>query len=183
MDWDIIGKGVIHTPPVEKTVTLHNGRIVDYAIMTQSMHCLVQQTIPIYDAPCRPHIGIMYKIASRPRQIMIPKFIRPRKIEAKGDIREPMSIEACYEKAKDFQKIKLLPEIIQEYAQSLPDPAANDRMATEYKRISAAYEMYIASKHASTDKDIQKSIGRGDSPKIQWSPVVPKKPPEYAHRD
>lgn len=135
------------------------------------MHCLVQETLPVHDARCRPHIGIMYKIAARPKHIMVPKFIRPKRIEQKGELREPIPIDACYDKADSFKSIKPLPEIV---------PEGNSRMATEYKRLSAAYEMHLASKYASANKDVQKCIGRGDGPRIRWSPVVPKKLPEHA---
>ena len=131
MEWDVLGRGIIHTPPVEKTVTLHNGRMVDYAIMDHSMHCLVQETLPVLDAPCRPHMGIMYKIAARTRHIMVPKFIRPKKIERTGELRDQIPFDACFEKADKFKNIKPLPEIVDEYVQSLPDPEANLRMATE----------------------------------------------------
>ena len=97
-EWDIVGKGVVHTPDLEKTTTLTNGRIVDYAIMDPRAHTLIKDTQPVYDAPCRPHIGIMYTIDAKPRDVRVPKFLRPKKIDASGEKRDPLDFNICLEK-------------------------------------------------------------------------------------
>ena len=73
-NWSILNGGIIHTADVDKTTTQRDGRLVDHAVMSQSMHSLVASTEIVYDGPFRPHVGILYIINSRPRKVMIPKF-------------------------------------------------------------------------------------------------------------
>ena len=65
----------------------------------------------------------------------------------------------------EYQDIKKLPQVVEYYVQKMHDPEANYKLAREYKRFSAAYEVDFAFRHANNEKQISKSKGRGDSQK------------------
>ena len=120
-NWSILNGGIIHTADVDKTTTQRDGRLVDYAVMSQSMHSLVASTEIVYDGPFRPHVGILYTINARPRKVMIPKFWKPKELPSIGDRIEPMDFQECMRQAKKYNMIKKPPGLVEEYKNTFPD--------------------------------------------------------------
>ena len=182
MNWSITGKGNIHVADTAKTVNSPNGRLIDYAVLDQRTQNMISCTSLVYDMPCKPHLGIAYRLSAKPRLIKIPQFIKPKSISCSGEKRNPAPFARCIEMAQNHKGLDELPKYMQEYVDCLPNSDDNIALGTAYKTVSAAYEIQLASRYCDWEnkpEETYTSIGRANTPMIQERPLIPKKPPEH----
>ena len=78
-EWGPMAYGHIVAPPVTQTVLRPNGRVVDWGLCDHKMHGLIASISTDRTSPCQDHVAIVYKINARPRLVMIPTLLKPKK--------------------------------------------------------------------------------------------------------
>ena len=78
--WMPARTGCAFVPQCPYTCTAGIGRVIDFAIGDQAMRHIVQSTLPVYDVPCRPHIGVVHWLHEQPRHVRVNQLVKPKAI-------------------------------------------------------------------------------------------------------
>ena len=188
MKWTPAMAGSIHTPDCPYTCSAGKGRIIDYGVGDISMKHMILATRPVYDVPCKPHIGVVHWISQKPRLIKVYQLVKPKKIPYIADLDnparlEPFSMQKALELARDWTSLnKQVHKIDQQlwgYLEGLDDTRSSWSLGVEYGSISMAQEIRRASTATHDHKELKKITGRGQVPHFRWGRLIPKKCPEH----
>ena len=162
--------------------------IIDYGISDIAAKHMVLATHPVYDVPCRPHIGVVHWINQKPRYIKTCQLVKPRKIPFIADLDDPARLEPyTMQKALGLARewtdlpgqIHKIDQQLWGYVAGLDDSRASWELGVEYATLSMAQEIRRASTSTHDPKKLREVTGRGQVPHFRWSRLIPKKPPEY----
>ena len=71
-------KASIVVPEVGHTCTTGRGRIIDYAVISDSVQPFWRSITPEYNSPCKPHIGICLQFTATPTQVRVRQACFPK---------------------------------------------------------------------------------------------------------
>ena len=70
-------KASIVVPEVGRTCTTGRGRIIDFAVISDSVQPFWRGVTPECNSPCKPHIGICLQFAATPTQVRVRQACFP----------------------------------------------------------------------------------------------------------
>ena len=152
------------------------------------MKRLIHAVNPVYDVPCRPHIGIMYWVNDKPRKVMVKTIVKPRTIPVCRDLDDPerlnpIPFNQAMDMAREWENLEQqafrLDSSIIKYTEDLDDADASWELGRKYSTLCIAQEIHRASTTTHNPKELWKYTGRGQVPYFKYGPLIPKKQPEY----
>jgi len=185
--WKLLENGQLVTPSnVSTTTNTGFGRLIDYAVVTQSVHSLLEEVEPLYDKPFPTHIGVRYVIKAKPHKVMTRQLVRPKKFEFPvGPRLQCFDSNTCRSIARSqIAKGRRRDHTsIPEYAGRLGVVPKARSLGTKYKEWSASYEVKLLSSLTHHSQTIMKHMGRGQEALLKWQPVVSPHPLEHCMWD
>ena len=68
----------IVVPEVGHTCTTGRGRVIDFAVISDSVRPFCKGITPEYNSPCKPHIGICLQFTATPTQVRVRQACFPK---------------------------------------------------------------------------------------------------------
>ena len=72
------GQTAIVVPEVEHTCTTGRGRIIDFAVISDSVRRFWRGITPELSSPCKPHTGICLHFTATPTQVRVRQTCSPK---------------------------------------------------------------------------------------------------------
>ena len=84
-------------PEVGHTCTTGRGRIIDFAVISDSVRPFWRGITPEYNSPCKPHIGICLQFTATPTQVRVRQACFPKNFAFPENCRAGGAFEKAYE--------------------------------------------------------------------------------------
>ena len=99
-------KANIVVPEVVHTCTTGRGRVIDFAVVSDSVQPFWRRITPEYNSPCKPHIGTCLQFTATPAQVRVRQACFPKTFAFPNTVEQVPSRKRMKSKTKPEEPIK-----------------------------------------------------------------------------